>query len=219
MAADTACSRCGLKATASTADSSRDVLNMLRSGHVPSSATTPCIPERVATLESRRQQLNSDIVRLEALILQMREEVVSTDVDIARTKSLAAPIRSIPREILIHIFALAREPSENSLWMGCAPNNLGHVCKFWRTLSRSVPSLWANVDLSFAEYSVNSYAVDLLQQQLVLSNPCTLNIRMFLDGMEYSIPSGVQTMLMNVLAVHAPRWRSHQENHFGIWLT
>ncbi|KAF8990590.1 hypothetical protein BDZ89DRAFT_189098 [Hymenopellis radicata] len=144
------CSRCGFKPEASFATDSQsawniDVLSVIRSGHAPPSAAIPCIPARVAVLEARHQVMQDDLACLEGLIAQKRQEIASTRAEIEQTKSLAAPIRSIPCEILLHIFSLVDVPPFHALDPRQPPCSFGHVCKFWRTLSRSAPSLWSRV--------------------------------------------------------------------------
>ncbi|KAF9009190.1 hypothetical protein BDZ89DRAFT_1047979 [Hymenopellis radicata] len=105
------CSRCGFKPADSPVPDSQqqsawnlDVLELIRSGHTPSSAVAPSIPGRVAALEARYQAMKDDLTSLVVLVAQLRAEMESTESEIEQTKSLAAPIRSLPREILLHIF-------------------------------------------------------------------------------------------------------------------
>ncbi|KAF9048007.1 hypothetical protein BDZ89DRAFT_799889 [Hymenopellis radicata] len=107
------CSRCGFKPAVSPVPDSQqspwniDVLELLRSGHTPSSAVAPSIPGRVAALEARYQAMKDDLTSLVVLVAQLRTEMESTEAEIEQIKSLAAPIRSLPREILLRRVVLA----------------------------------------------------------------------------------------------------------------
>ncbi|KAF9031993.1 hypothetical protein BDZ89DRAFT_1158679 [Hymenopellis radicata] len=177
------CSRCGFKPEPPSAIDPQllpwniDVLSVIRSGHTPPSAAIPCIPARVAVLEARHQAMQDDLACLEALIAQKRKEIAFTHAEIERTKSLAAPIRSIPREILLHIFSLVDVPSFHALHPRQPPCSFGHVCRFWRTLSRSAPSLWSRVFVFLGTGAPNS-CINVLEQHLVLSNPHPLHVKL-----------------------------------------
>ncbi|KAF9032002.1 hypothetical protein BDZ89DRAFT_1111644 [Hymenopellis radicata] len=176
------CARCGFKPEASSATDSQvawnvDVLDVLRSGDALPSAATYRIPGRVAVLGARYQVMQDDLACLEALIAQKRKEIELTRAEIEQTKSLAAPIRSIPREILLHIFSLVDVPSSRALLHPRQPPcSFGHVCRFWRTLSRSAPSLWSHVAV-WSDIDSN-FSIDVLKQHLVLSNPRPLDVRL-----------------------------------------
>ncbi|KAF8918577.1 hypothetical protein CPB85DRAFT_1558012, partial [Mucidula mucida] len=104
-----ACTRCGYSPSSDTVDSSWHVLDVLRSGHMPPSVASSCIPDRVAALQTRESLLLEDIMHLQILLHQKRKEMAATKIEILQTESLAAPIRSIPPEILLQIFSLVRE--------------------------------------------------------------------------------------------------------------
>ncbi|KAF9018875.1 hypothetical protein BDZ89DRAFT_336513 [Hymenopellis radicata] len=178
------CSRCGFKPEASFATDSQsawniDVLSVIRSGNAPPSAAIPCIPDRVAVLEARHQAMQDDLACLEALIAQKRQEIASTRVEIEQTKSLAAPIRYIPHEVLLYILSLVHIPSSQALHPRQPPCSFGHVCKFWRTLSRSAPSLWSRVAVHRPDADDAKFSIDVLEQHLILSNPRPLDVIFF----------------------------------------
>lgn len=77
------------------------ILELLRSGRRAPNISVSDICNRVSALEARSQQLKDEISRLALLITQKEEEIASTETEILQTKSLLAPIRSIPPEILL----------------------------------------------------------------------------------------------------------------------
>ncbi|KAF9025410.1 hypothetical protein BDZ89DRAFT_1068289 [Hymenopellis radicata] len=175
------CSRCGFNPTRSLAIDSQnvDVLNLLRSGNTLSSTAASSIPDYVVVLEARCRAMQDDLACLEALVAQKRKEIAATRVQIEQTKSLAAPIRSIPREILLHIFSLVCVGSVDCLEPLGHPRSFGHVCKFWRTLSRSAPSLWSHISVMYPDADNADFSNDVLEQHLVLSSPRPLDIRLY----------------------------------------
>ncbi|KAF9024956.1 hypothetical protein BDZ89DRAFT_1068735 [Hymenopellis radicata] len=101
MASDASGSPSGL-----TESSLGNILELLRSGRTAPGASVSDVSNRVSALEDRSQQLKDEVARLALLITRKEEEIASTEMEIAQTKSLLAPIRSIPPEILLHIFSL-----------------------------------------------------------------------------------------------------------------
>ncbi|KAF9018593.1 hypothetical protein BDZ89DRAFT_1073701 [Hymenopellis radicata] len=186
-------------ATPCTVDSSWNVLDVLRSGHIPPSAASSCITDRVGALKTRQGLLCEDITRLQSLLLQKRKEIAATEIEIRRTESLAAPIRSIPPEILLLIFSLVHEaaaPPHGLILLF----KLGHVCKSWRTLSRASPSLWSSISLVEIDEEL---VTNGLEEQLVLSGPRPLTIHISLESDFYPTDR-----LLGALSGHMARCRS-----------
>ncbi|KAF9018601.1 hypothetical protein BDZ89DRAFT_1073714 [Hymenopellis radicata] len=196
------CTRCGFNPSSDTVDSSWNVLDVLRSGHIPPSVASSCIPDRVGALKTRQGLLYTDITRLECLILQKRKEIAATEIEIWRAESLAAPIRSIPPEILLLIFSLVHEatpPPHGLIFLF----KLGHVCKYWRTLSRASPSLWSSINLVEKDEEL---ATDGIEEQLVLSSPRPLTVR--ISSHSHFDPCPNTGRLLGALSGHMARCRS-----------
>ncbi|EPQ51086.1 hypothetical protein GLOTRDRAFT_25099, partial [Gloeophyllum trabeum ATCC 11539] len=71
---------------------------------------------------------------------QRRESLVSS---ITRCKSVLAPIRRLPPEILGRVFFFALpEVDYVPMRKDAAPMLLTHVCKFWRDVAMFTPDLW-----------------------------------------------------------------------------
>ncbi|KAF9024955.1 hypothetical protein BDZ89DRAFT_1068734 [Hymenopellis radicata] len=173
-----------------------NVLESLRSGHNPLMATASGIADRVVALETRQKEYEADITRLEQTILQRRAAIALTVTEIQQTKSLAAPIRTIPVKSFFASF-----PS----------SILGHVCRLWRTLSRSAPSLWSNISLYRSTRRFVGYWDDVLEQHLFLSNPRPLDIYMEYPALAAShLEEHDVEILMSTLSGHSSRWRSFE---------
>ncbi|KAF8920161.1 hypothetical protein CPB85DRAFT_614672 [Mucidula mucida] len=167
-----------------------DVCEMLRSGQTVNSAVTPSILAGIFASESEIKDLGHDISRLGALINQKKVRIATAKATLLEYRSAMAPIRTLPPELLLHIFTLANEdrvllPSS----FLSSRIRVGHVCKAWRSLSRASPSLWN--DTSFAG---NHWRPDLghcgpkyIEQSLVLSCPRPLYISFAFPASYYLI--------------------------------
>ncbi|KAK0232750.1 hypothetical protein IW262DRAFT_20742 [Armillaria fumosa] len=81
--------------------------------------------------------------------------------NLCAAKTLLHPIRSIPDEVLMHIFSfcvheiydlLEKRDTPNSLDSRKPPWTLSQVCRSWRSVTLSTASLWRCVCLDFDEY-------------------------------------------------------------------
>ncbi|KAK0243636.1 hypothetical protein EDD85DRAFT_753725, partial [Armillaria nabsnona] len=83
--------------------------------------------------------LEQELQVIRSLFIKTRDRYDKLVKDIGSRKSLLAPVRRLPRETLLQIFALASSDNPTPF---DAPWSLGHVCFTWRSLTRSSPSLW-----------------------------------------------------------------------------
>ncbi|KAL1711784.1 hypothetical protein EV715DRAFT_214863 [Schizophyllum commune] len=108
-------------------------LAMLRTYAEPSPIQIAAINEYTSLLESKLRSLSPDDNPTRDRIL--------TQLDIHR--SILAPIRRLPKELLIEIFfLLAYESPLRTLYVAAA---VASVCTVWRTLVRGLTSLWTKV--------------------------------------------------------------------------
>ncbi|KDQ49232.1 hypothetical protein JAAARDRAFT_115133, partial [Jaapia argillacea MUCL 33604] len=101
--------------------------------HVPSAISES--QREADTLEVQIREL-----RVQLQILEERRDVVQGRC--FNLKSLSAPIRRLPSDVLLEIF-------NHTLSYGCSntmyepfPVLLTHVCSYWRHLALSTPTLW-----------------------------------------------------------------------------
>ncbi|KAK0243612.1 hypothetical protein EDD85DRAFT_742240, partial [Armillaria nabsnona] len=99
---------------------------LLRSGVSSLHISRTSLFEDVAHLEE-------ELCHIEPLYVQIRDRCNRLLKDLSNCKAFLAPVRTLPPETLLHIFKLA---SSHNDCLG-APWILGHVCSFWRSLSRS----------------------------------------------------------------------------------
>lgn len=97
-----------------------DLLEMIRSGELPSSSNTALIREEI----TKMRQIVSKIRK----ILPIHEAAV-------------APVRRLPEDVLLRVFSYLEKQSS----VDGGRVLVGRVCKFWRKVSRSSPTLWSSL--------------------------------------------------------------------------
>ncbi|KAI4526897.1 hypothetical protein K525DRAFT_264660 [Schizophyllum commune Loenen D] len=157
-------------------------LAMLRTYAEPSLTQIAAISEYTALLESELSRLSPDDTHTRNRIL--------SQLDIHR--SILAPIRRLPIEILSHIFSLVvRESPLRTLQVA---TTISHVCTTWRNVARRHAALWTKVIVAtlrdFDEYC---------ETFLPLTKQVPLELRC--DVRE------IQEDLWDRIAPYASRWR------------
>ncbi len=61
------------------------------------------------------------------------------------------PIRKLPVEIIRNIFEYVSDPPSQASTMDSMPWNLSYVCSWWRTVTLTTSSLWANILIDFSK--------------------------------------------------------------------
>ncbi|KDQ51335.1 hypothetical protein JAAARDRAFT_73637 [Jaapia argillacea MUCL 33604] len=191
-----------------------DILTLLRSGCPPSPRQARRATRHITEAAAHITHLDDRILRRQQKIQQLASEVntllskrSSYLQTVETNSSLLAPIRLLPPEILVDIFALCDSGS------GCvsgldAPIVFMQVCSAWRNLVLGSPRLWSSpcvvdggdhLDRSFAHFT------DCLEK----SADCPLNISAVLyqnfDKRNPKLPDIFAQMVK-----HASRWRSLQ---------
>ncbi|KAF5371742.1 hypothetical protein D9758_003450 [Tetrapyrgos nigripes] len=127
----------------------------------------------------------------------------------SRYRSLLAPMRKIPPELLVLLFeffcgegATFRE----ELWS--PPVRISHVCAGWRDLARSTPNLWSKLhieDLSLLHYSPE-IVIFRLAMHLELSQQTPLDLFIAMNRVSSRYREPVQ-LIVDMLFAQSPRWR------------
>lgn len=108
-------------------------------------------------LPQMRQQAANDVEQYEAKISALHNELISLENRCReieryrdRCEQLSAPIRQLPREILVMIFLhyadsmiLTMERRYGRSYLVVPGSTLAHVCTYWRSLSFSIHELWS----------------------------------------------------------------------------
>ena len=159
-----------------------DLLEMLRVGQPVPSAVIP-------TMHTYKRNL---MQRVET----HRKEYAAAAAKLRHCEGLFAPIRALPRELLMHIFTLTGDTS--AARMG-ARTVIGRVCRHWRSITASSPAFWSKIDISYAGGRVPN--LHALAQCLVLSYPHLLDVTL-------DIHSDISEEYFYLLDNHTSRLRS-----------
>ncbi|KAK0442727.1 uncharacterized protein EV420DRAFT_1074956 [Desarmillaria tabescens] len=105
----------------------------------------------ILSISNLRSQIAEEIDAYDAEILRIQSisEKLNRDRDLLRSYAdhygaLLAPVRRLPYDILLQIFEEACK-QESDLYPSSVPFLLGLVCKRWRNVTITSPSLWSNI--------------------------------------------------------------------------
>ncbi|THU95030.1 hypothetical protein K435DRAFT_859959 [Dendrothele bispora CBS 962.96] len=122
--------------------------------------------------ERDAQRCDDEIQKLEADIVSLRNRQQRIYRHIDRYRSLLAPIRKLPPEVLGHIFRLVCTENSAAEKIDCPAAHLSHVCADWRDLARTTPSLWSHISINLYDIQYDPFQVkSMLTTCLALSNP------------------------------------------------
>ncbi len=195
-----------------------DITALLRTGQSSEglhSATLASVMEHIRLLESeivaRFEQLQLQATSLNAYrLLHERDLAVQ---DLKNHKSIFAPIRRLPNDVLLHIFQMsiaARVIPD----VRATPWVLGYICHHWRAVSRSSRSLWTNISVMNTRSSyISSGQRNLCKYLLSLSGDSPLNICTEILRSQFTVllhrllsSHGDRDIVWEDLAVHSHRW-------------
>ncbi|KAJ7677896.1 hypothetical protein DFH06DRAFT_1465737 [Mycena polygramma] len=192
------------------------LLGLLRANATPSDPSY----FRSVTTSSRREILryNVDIWTLREALDKLLAEREAFKLHAAQCSSLFAPIRSLPPEILLKIFAYCSRPwdfrpagelssREHMERLAKAPFlELCKVCSVWQSIIMETPSLWAAIEINLNEWllpSVERRAKPLLAVGIERTAACPLRVKVTATAFPYFGDSG-----MVLLGECSRRWQS-----------
>ncbi|KAJ7062340.1 hypothetical protein C8F01DRAFT_1252163 [Mycena amicta] len=173
------------------------------------------------------RQLESRIAQLQKAMDELVEERRRVAEYVDAHRALLSAVRRMPFDVLAEIFC-ACLPTERDCDMSAseAPVLLGRICSSWRTTSRSIPRLWASlqiVDLNPMHYGAHMPYVALAQKArrahrletatawLARSGACSLSILLRLDTMAIEWAGKLESWplypFFQLVVSYASRWR------------
>ncbi|KAF7367432.1 hypothetical protein MSAN_00805800 [Mycena sanguinolenta] len=188
---------------------------------MPTSSETASIHDFTAAIDA-------EILRREQAIDRLRCEVAVLHRLSDQHKSIIAPIRRVPSELMAEIFlhlttieaSSANDTSSSSLAnffekndevrpvLHRAPLIFGEVSRQWRTIALSTPTLWNSIFITCTNEKLRNY-ISLCDTWLKRSGSLPLSIRIHLAPSE-AVPQHVtkdcQDLLRTILP-YAQRWR------------
>ncbi len=132
--------------------------------------------------------------------------------DLENHKSIFAPVRRLPNDVLLYIFQTSIDASVE-LDVKTIPWLLGYICHHWRALSRSSSSLWTTI---FLESECSSYlplGKHRLRQKLLSlsgSSPLRITVGTFHtyenDIFHRVCPGDDADFILEDINLHSRRW-------------
>ncbi|KAJ7439197.1 hypothetical protein FB451DRAFT_1302533 [Mycena latifolia] len=93
-------------------------------------------------------RLDTQIDELEIVIEQLKVKRAGLESAIDAHKALMSPVRRIPQDVLGEIFFACIPTAHNALIDPAeAPMLLGRICKHWRSVAYSTPTLWRSLHI------------------------------------------------------------------------
>ncbi|KAJ7464684.1 hypothetical protein B0H11DRAFT_1814937, partial [Mycena galericulata] len=94
-------------------------------------------------------RLDAQIDEMETRMAELRAERKSLKDFIDAHRALTSPIRRLPQDILLEIFASCLPTQCGSLVNTSeAPLVLGHICTYWRYIVCQAPNIWTSMRIS-----------------------------------------------------------------------
>lgn len=151
-------------------------------------------------------RINNEISRVQAELhnLMRNRDLLRASHD--RQRLLLSPVRSIPPEILAHIFMALAGHELGQLVFPSRKHILlpGQICRYWREVAISTPSLWASLSFDLhPEYFLREMEMGTTWLARTGEYPLTLQIR----NSRYLAPSTFYPIIDMILA-YAPRWHT-----------
>ncbi|KAJ6552826.1 hypothetical protein B0H19DRAFT_949622, partial [Mycena capillaripes] len=121
---------------------------LLTTNDPPEDSDIPFIRSAISAVDAHLLLLDADITRLRDRVKQLEEERASLSRFRAQNHAIVSPLRRIPPEVFSEIFtwslpSVRDSPRRRRFCVTDSPWNLSHVCRRWRSISISNPSLWS----------------------------------------------------------------------------
>ncbi len=136
---------------------------------------------------------------------QLNERHNSLTQYVSQCRSLFAPIRRLPRDVLESIFAYVPRSAKNSLDIHSAPWLLAHICSTWRDIVFTTPLLWANIVIECPPYTRGKDP--MLGRHLQLSGECPLDISF---SFQNSFVESEDIQIFSLILQHSTHWKRMQ---------
>ncbi|THU75679.1 hypothetical protein K435DRAFT_706647, partial [Dendrothele bispora CBS 962.96] len=151
--------------------------------------------------ERDAQRCDDEIRRLETDIVSLRNQQQRIYRQIDQYRSLLAPIRKLPPEVLGHIFHLICTENSATTEIDCPAVHLSHVCAGWRDLARTTPSLWSRISINLFDPEHDPFRLkSMLTTCLALSYPSPIFLDLTMDEVD------VDEFVLQSVMRHCDRW-------------
>ncbi|KAJ7597760.1 hypothetical protein C8J56DRAFT_920886 [Mycena floridula] len=153
----------------------------------------------------------AELSRLNALITDITRSRDELNSYIFGCNSILSPIRRLPPEMLQEIFMHCLPGSSTtSVTSREAPLLLGRVCKTWREISISTPTLWSDIKISLPKDSCQREAEqtrDIVEQWIGRSGSTPLSISLASSAQISTSSQHAIELILDLLVQSSARWR------------
>ncbi|KAK0479112.1 hypothetical protein IW261DRAFT_1564479 [Armillaria novae-zelandiae] len=175
------------------------IIRLLRSGQ--SSFALDNITFSTIHQDFRRLENRASTLRLDFRSLRKQENGIYHRLQVYR--SLFAPIRRLPLDVLLHIFLLLPVDTVDP---NSAPWTLGSICYYWRSLYLSFPTLWSRIVVDTgACTTLRPKSVSMVHTSLKRSQRSPLSIFVSCDNQSSSI-FPILFSILDLLRTDSSRW-------------
>ncbi|KAJ7292558.1 hypothetical protein C8J57DRAFT_1180 [Mycena rebaudengoi] len=125
--------------------------NLSTSYDLPEESEVRATHESIHVGRTRISEIDHEIRRLEGLLKQLRRERTNVLHDIEQHLAVISPMRQLPSDVLGEIFSWTLPRFDDNIGfyystdISMCPWVLTHVCRRWRHLAISLPSLWGDI--------------------------------------------------------------------------
>ncbi|KAK0440594.1 hypothetical protein EV421DRAFT_1815848 [Armillaria borealis] len=182
-----------------------------RSDYVPSASDVHQIKESLSAIEKEVQRYDDELFRLYTLVAQRESEQRELKLNAEKCRSILAPIRRLPNEMLSEIFAQCCKQGDE--YANCISDtrtlsamSISLVCSRWRSLAIPMKSLWAVFPIN--PTAVSTFTLQCLQMYISRSGdvPLTIQVPPVYGNVTAAALDGASEFF-NVLVDAAPKWR------------
>ncbi|KAJ6488541.1 hypothetical protein C8R47DRAFT_978600 [Mycena vitilis] len=156
--------------------------NLLHSNYIPTSEEVVKIREWSASPLKELARLEAEINHTHALLYDLQRSYRQLKASVDAHLALLSPMRSLPPEVLQHIFSMTLPLDRNAVMHASeAPVLLGRVCRGWRKITFATPELWRSIHVvcppsNLADSEFASAQIKAMQEWLARSGACPLSI-------------------------------------------
>jgi hypothetical protein len=188
-----------------------DTLSKLRRGYKVTDIEKESLLTLASGAEAEARSVDMEIARLRALVPELEQTRDSLLKAASRARSLTAPIRKLPPEILVEIFFLTYSSVHfTDSWPNAGyeiPTVLaGNVCSLWQDIAISTPKLWSCITISIGQ-GLPRRALQRFKEVLELSGNVLLDLTVK-TPMWITEPEQMPfSALFPVIQKHSQRWK------------
>ncbi|KAF8995228.1 hypothetical protein BDQ17DRAFT_1285244 [Cyathus striatus] len=159
-------------------------------------------------------QLDKEIDRLTKVIKSLKNRSNALKVFNIQQKSLFAPIRRLPEEVLQHIFLVGRDVSEHDGFITVSyakgfVQTVTQVCAYWRSVAFSFPRLWSRIDLGYQRQKKLSAGYEPFFERFI-----TLSCEVPLYLKIYGSPKFLGDRFIKAVANSVHRWKEVKVDNY-----